>query len=269
MPANSQLFVQHFVDRRHLYSACSVTSHFVAELAGEGLEDFDTKSGTAFIVNTQKNLYFVTNRHVLDYNHKSPHGAVPSVALKSVEIHGYAQPNDLAQPAVPWSCTLGTTGIAFHSDTSTDLAVISVQPDSFNPPLNQGQPIPNMYGLSWIAGSSEIDSLMPGDEVYLAGYPGLAGAIERPVIVKGIIASDPRYSGTFANAADLGDAVLCHSFSWNGMSGAPVLGISESIGMTKLVGINAGHVGGSFVTGGAISHFVRSSALLELLQLVD
>ena len=84
-------------------------------------------------------------------------------------------------------------------------------------------------------------------------------------MVTGTIASDPRYPAIFGNAK-LNKAVLCHSFSWEGMSGAPVLGISSAIGHTKIIGINAGHVGGSGITGGVISHFVRSSALIELLD---
>jgi hypothetical protein len=50
------------------------------------------------------------------------------------------------------------------------------------------------------------------------------------------------------------------------MSGAPVLGFSESIGKTKIIGINAGHIAGSGVSGGTISHFVRSSEVIEILR---
>ena len=41
LPAGQNLFVQRFVDRRHYYSAASVTAHFVADLGGEGLENFE------------------------------------------------------------------------------------------------------------------------------------------------------------------------------------------------------------------------------------
>ncbi|MBI2697223.1 S1 family peptidase [Mycobacterium nebraskense] len=256
------LYVQRFVDRQHLYLAASVTAHFTAELAGDGPEDYETKTGTAFVVEKQGSLFFVTNRHVFDYNYKPPHGVIPSAKLRGVEIRGYAQPSDLSQPAPPWTwtCTQETSGIAFHPDESTDLAVVSAGRGSFNP----GDPGPNCLGMEWLASATEIDGLMPGEEIFLAGYPGMAGPIERPLIVRGIIASDPRHPATFGKA-HLGNAVLCHSFSWSGMSGAPVLGISQSIGKVKLIGVNAGHVGGSGITGGVISHFVRSSALTELM----
>jgi len=45
-----------------------VTARFVASLAGDGLEDFETVNGTAFMVRWKNALYLVTNRHVLDYN---------------------------------------------------------------------------------------------------------------------------------------------------------------------------------------------------------
>lgn len=110
---------------------------------------------------------------------------------------------------------------------------------------------------------------MPGEEVFIAGYPGITVASERPVLDTGIISSDPRYPASFGRA-ELGDSVLCQSFSWEGMSGAPVLSFSEVLGRGKLIGINAGHVRDStYNAGGVISHFVRSSALIELLERVN
>ena len=216
-----------------------------------GTRPFESLIGTAFIVRRQGKLYFVTNRHVLDYNYKREN-TVSSVELKSVEIRGYAQPSDLSRPTVPWTYAQEASGVTFHPDKSTDLAVISAQVDSIKPPLLLGYLIgatPNIFESDWLALESEIDLLMPGEEVFIVGFPGLAGESERPVLVSGIISSDPRYPAVFGNAKNLGNAVLCQSYSWQGMSGAPVLGFSESIGKTKIIGINAGHVGGSGITG--------------------
>lgn len=265
-PAGSSVFVQRFVNKLQFYSAALVTARFVADLAGEGLEHYESVIGTAFMVRREDALYFVTNRHVLDYNYKREN-PIKSVALKSVEIRGHAQPADISQPTVPWTYTHPTSsGITFHPDNSTDLAVIRInRGDAFAPPLLSLVRVLSVYDAmeGWLASKSEIDGLWPGEEVFLVGYPGLAGVSERPVLVSGIISSDPRYPAVFGNATNLGNAVLCQSFSWRGMSGAPVLGFSESIGKTKIIGINAGHVGG--VGGGIISHFVRSDALIDLL----
>ncbi|MCV7164999.1 trypsin-like peptidase domain-containing protein [Mycobacterium stomatepiae] len=208
---------------------------------------------------------------MLDYNYKEEN-RVNSAELSSVEIRGYGQPVDVSLAPIPYSYThaMSRSGICFHPDESTDLAVINATDgNAFSPSIHDLIEVLCAYTQEWFASESEIDGLWPGDEVFIPGYPGMAGGSERPVLVKGIIASDPRYPAVFGNATNLGNAVLCHSFSWNGMSGAPVLGFSESIGKTKVIGINAGHVGGSGVTGGVISHFVRSSALIELLEVAS
>jgi len=83
-------------------------------------------------------------------------------------------------------------------------------------------------------------------------------------MVGGIVASDPRYPATFGDAM-LHNAVLCHSFRWGGMSGAPVFAFPQGIGVTKVIGINAGHIHSQGPAGGVISHFVRSNALIDLL----
>jgi hypothetical protein len=86
----------------------------------------------------------------------------------------------------------------------------------------------------------------------------------RPLLVSGIVSSDPRYPATFMDIV-CPHSVFCHPFSWGGMSGAPVFGYSDSIGTGKVLGVNAGHIASQGVSGGVISNFVRSDTLLELL----
>ena len=62
------IVAQRFVNKLQFCSANLVTARFVASLAGDGLEDFETVNGTAFMVRWKNALYLVTNRHVLDYN---------------------------------------------------------------------------------------------------------------------------------------------------------------------------------------------------------
>jgi hypothetical protein len=141
------------------------------------------------------------------------------------------------------------SGITFHHDGSTDLAVIRAQRVDFQPwqvfTLNMvlGQ-APNDFDTKLLAVESEIDLLTPGEQVLIVGYPGIRGVPERPVLFNGIISSDPRYPAMFGETT-FENSVLCHSFSWGGMSGAPVLGFSEAIGQTKIIGINAGHIEGT------------------------
>ena len=114
------------------------------------------------------------------------------------------------------------------------------------------------------ATESELNSVQPGDAIRIAGYPGVGDIdLVRPLLVSGIVSSDPRYPATFRDLV-LPHSVFCHSFSWSGMSGAPVFGYSDSIGTGKILGINAGHIADDGVSGGVISHFVRSDTVLEL-----
>jgi hypothetical protein len=100
----------------------------------------------------------------------------------------------------------------------------------------------------------------------IAGYPALGElSSERPLLVSGIISSDPRYPANFIRES-LPASVLCHSFSWGGMSGSPVLGLSQSIGKSKILGVNCGHIASQGVSGGVISYFARSDALIEMLS---
>jgi hypothetical protein len=140
MPGKAPLLVQRLVNRRHFYSAASVSAKFVAD-TGHEVEDLATKNGTAFILRKGSSHYFVTNRQVLDYNYDLPKGDIkPSAVLESVTVRGHSQPNDLSQATAPWNYTHvhGTSGITFHQDKSTDLAVISLPTGFFQSPFTIG-----------------------------------------------------------------------------------------------------------------------------------
>lgn len=277
VPALPGLIVQRFVDRRHLYSAVVITAHFFDKANASNLP---SRSGTGFLVNWKRtSFYVITNHHVLDYNYRARQGdVVRSAALASLEIRGYMQPEDQSQPAIPWTYTHETPDITFHPDDAFDLAVIrlpGVGEAPTQPGIKQPQVVceirwsPNgNFGEEWLATGPEINGLMPGEQIFIAGYPAVDGATDRPLMVNGIISSDPRYPAAFGNT-DLGDVVLCHSFSWGGMSGAPVFGFSESIGRSKVIGVNAGHIAAQGISGGVISHFVKSSALIDLIEHVE
>jgi hypothetical protein len=269
----ARYFVQNLVSRRHLYTAAAITAYFYDRASGRDLEP---RPGTAFVVWAhQPGRFFVTNRHIVD--------AGPTAALDRVELSGHVQPDNENEDTIAWTYTHRTPNVTFHSDPDTDLAVISVPLPSdkpgdgkFEQPARwsaNGNWNPTYFDTQWLASDTELSMLLPGDQVFIAGYPGVsmtegggrsAEKDDRPIIVGGIIASDPRHPAMFGDAV-LRNAVLCHSFSWGGMSGAPVFAFSQHIGVTKLIGINAGHIRGQGPAGGVISHFVRSSALIDLL----
>jgi hypothetical protein len=267
------VLVQNLVDRRHLYCSAAITARFYDRATGR---DLRPRHGTAFIVRAgQAARYFVTNRHILN--------DAPPAALERVELSGHRQPDDQNADTVPWTYTHQTPEVFFHPDTDTDLALIRI-PQPFDALVNPNFKHPErwsatadwspaFFDMDWLASDTELRKVLPGDQVFIAGYPGVvatdgggrsATKDDSPIIVGGIVASDPRYPATFGDAV-LNNAVLCHSFSWGGMSGAPVFGFSKDIGTTKLIGVNVGHIHGQGPAGGVISHFVRSSALIDML----
>ena len=266
--------VQNLVDRRHLYVTAAITAHFYDRATGK---DLPPRHGTTWVLwgTNKTGRFFVTNRHVLD--------GQPSAVLDRVELAGHVQPDDQGADTVAWTYTHQNPQVHFHRDPDTDLALITVplpgensDDPSFHEPQRWsagGHWHPTYFDLTWLASDAELAMLLPGDQIFIAGYPGViavegggrsATHDDRPIIVSGIVASDPRYPATFGDAV-LHNAVLCHSFSWGGMSGAPVFAFSQAIGVTKVVGINAGHIRGQGPAGGVISHFVRSSALIDLM----
>jgi hypothetical protein len=80
----------------HLYASSLMTATFVDSYGAIG----GTKAGTAFAVAgvNGEDFYFVTNRHVADYNYglDDPAARVPGAKLKSIRISGHFQPDDLS-----------------------------------------------------------------------------------------------------------------------------------------------------------------------------
>jgi hypothetical protein len=93
----------------------------------------------------------------------------------------------------------------------------------------------------------------------------------------GTVASDPRETAAFG-PKEFEESVLCHSFSWGGMSGSPVFASFPKESLTwddveeatprelLLVGVNCGHVKAGGSAEGAVTYFAKSTALGRLLE---
>lgn len=76
------------MNRTHLYASSLITAIFVDSCGAIG----GTKTGTTFMVAgvDGENYYFVTNRHIADYNYElDPAKQVPGAKLKSTRISGH------------------------------------------------------------------------------------------------------------------------------------------------------------------------------------
>jgi hypothetical protein len=198
--------------------------------------------GTCFIVGEIGTGYFVvTNRHVIDPSFWPNPDYVSRTG--TVTLSGWHQSiKSPAEDVAAWSLRLSPPDFIYPHDDATDVAVARWGGQWLDSPSPLGQGQSNHYGLESLASQQELGRLCIGDVVYTAGYPAVGGVIgDRPILVSGTLASDPRYEAVFGTTK-LSHSILCHSFSWAGMSGAPVLALSQGIGWARVVGVNAGHI---------------------------
>jgi hypothetical protein len=262
------------IDVRHLYAALRLRATVYDRYTGKSL---GPRLGTGFIVGpenpdgTQRG-YLVTNRHVLDPTFGS--NPQPTAACESLEVSGYFQHVGDAR-ALPYaqSFTIENPRPVFASDDA-DLGVLDLD---LNKSLSTcGPPVKsNWFDFAALAGRQAFDdmSLTVGSSIVIPGYPAPNGvAADRPILVGGVVASDPRVDAE-VGAEKFAGGVLCHAFSWGGMSGSPVLAaiqkptwadVMGEPARLSLVGVNAGHVI-SNGTSGVMSHFVKSTVLINLL----
>jgi Trypsin-like peptidase domain len=268
----ADIAIRPVIDRRHLYAAASITSTFFNRIDDTTLP---SRPGTVFVIQGANNeLYFVTNRHMVDYNFNLPasdkrHGA----QLEGIQVRGHFQPDDMDQPTTTWSVNVRRPPFVTHDEV--DIAVLEgekiiVAGDNENADLQYEGGAErwqvNRFDAAQLANAAELDKMLPGETIHQTGFPGVGElTANRPLMVTGIVSSDPRYPAVFDETV-LPGSVLCHAFSWGGMSGAPVIAHSYAIGRSALVGVNAGHIASRDVSGGVISHFARSDKLAEMLS---
>jgi hypothetical protein len=176
--------VQNLVERRHLYCSAAITARYYDRASGRGLPP---RHGTAWVVwGNKTGRFFVTNRHVLD--------AEPPAAFDRVELSGHVQPDDQNADTVPWTYTHHGPEVVLHPDPDTDLALIRVplpshtsEDPNYREPQRwsaQGDWYPSFFDLNWLASDTELRRLLPGDQIFISGYPGTIATVaggQRPM----------------------------------------------------------------------------------------
>lgn len=264
------------VSRQHLYAARHVIATFhVAEKS----KDFD---GSGFVVAHDGALYLVTSRHVVDlaYGHPKYVGS----SLRSIRVRGFDHCSDVREHEATFC--LDSPPVTFGRDD--DVAVVPLHTASVS--TGHACPLTNYYHSDFLATTQEFETddrsrgILPFDVLAVCGYPELDGEHqqERPVALVGFIASDPAHrprpmpslkGGQPLRSANV---VLYQGFSRGGASGSPVLAVQRGLPLgggiggppsrpTRLVGINAGRIPGSSEYPSALSYFVRSDSILEIL----
>lgn len=205
---------------------------------------------TGFIVSSPSgNHFLVTNRHVVDPSFSEER---PERKLKSIKFYGYFQnPRNPAADPVLTSLIVSDSDLVpvypyERNERDIDIAVIKL------PEHEKISGKFNCFELGLLASRNDLADFQVhvSSPVIVPGYPGSDSKFsDRPIMVSGSIASDPRFSSAM-QGHKYPYKVLCHSFSREGMSGAPVLGLAppevswlgNQLGSrVALLGINTGH----------------------------
>lgn len=265
------------IGNEHLYRALRLTvenyNHENNTATGHGT-GFIVRSHTAHISPRFGAHFLITNRHVVDRSYPiTDPGRWPTSNIASIQIDGYFQaPRDPHAALERTSLTIGDPEPVYPTSEDIDVAVFRLS-DVKGRSIAQTF---NSFDIALLQGYHEImdGEIQVGSSLLMPGYPSLAEKIsDRPTLVGGWIASDPRYSASMLGK-DRPRRVLGHSFSRAGMSGAPVLGLlprkddhwtgdPEGARVT-LLGINTGHIR---IEGdpSVISEFMPAPAILSTI----
>jgi hypothetical protein len=265
------------IDARHLYAALRLRVYMYER---DGSDSKTVGSGTGFVVRStplsgKRKGFLVTNRHVLDPDFAKFTGR----KVEKVEAAGFVQPTlqgMISGSAGPVAFTIQSPQPVFAAGgDDADVAVLDLETAAIAGGCPELTELSNLH----LASAQDFKSrLHVGAQVLIPGYPGIdLVTAERPILVGGTVASDPR------EVAEIGpekfqDNVLCHSFSWGGMSGSPVFAFLPKDALSWgdvqrgnarelcLVGVNRGHLNIGGTAEGALTYFVKSSVLTPLLR---
>lgn len=264
------------ISRGHLYSPRKLK---VSSFAPNGSEQPD-RPGTGFIVQTDKTAYLVTNRHVVDPSYDDPDRVGSTVFLVDIrEGNGSVRPSGLRIEDPQFT----------FADDRDDVAILDiVGAQRYGPSTGQ---VPGIYSMDMLAIEEDFTSddrssaILPMDVVAAFGFPELGGVqMERPLVLSGFVASDPAHrpepmpelSG--GGVVQSKNVVFYQGFSRGGASGSPVLAVQRGLPFgpefagappsrgVRLIGINAGRIGGSPSHPSALSYLVRSDSIIRTIR---
>jgi hypothetical protein len=210
----------------NIYTAVRVTTTLIHRSTAQ---ETTTGTATGFVIYDEADgmNYGITNRHVVDPSFRGD----PAHFVGDIRIRGHYQGDDQSEP-LPYDGVMRAPGLVYHPDDSVDLAVFHGNFEwALGDEGTKGVGKIGRFHISTLATTNEVDShLAVGEPIYMAGYPYVGSDVaSRPILVTGIVASDPRFAAEIGSVV-LPHSVLCHSFSWGGMSGAAIISPMAGLG---------------------------------------
>lgn len=180
-------------------------------------------TGTGFIVCRQpSSLFLVTARHVVD-----PSRAIqkhPGATYLTTQVTGWNFATDAAKQDRLEFTLQGD--VLYPADDEIDIAAIPI-----GTPLEWNRvPVRTFIPMEVLAEGTEFDAdVRTGDFIAAPGYAPLPDVeTDRPVLLTGIVSSDPRVPVRVTPSGFAAKAVLYQSLSRSGLSGAPVFATRDS-----------------------------------------
>ena len=247
------------------------------EVVFRNRNDRKSAHGSGFWIGSEQDLFFATNRHVIDIEYKHEKYQGHDYRLSSLNIltldenRSRSGRQEVAQVI-----------ISIHEDPRIDIALLQVL-SVRNPDHVKVKPV----SLELIADSHFLQkSLEWGAQVSFSSFqPWRDTRTERPILRTGILASDPAHPFVLDLDKIQRDRVhLIEAFSFGGSSGSPVFANARGIQTdgtleggdfrpAKIIGMMAGHLLNDDSESGApdrihtgLSYCHRSDLLLSMVR---
>ncbi len=207
--------------------------------------------GTGFFVKKDKELYLITNRHVIDLEYKDAGNRYSGYKLRTISFDA-RRFDEQNSRAVTQNYVISRPTYKFASDLYDDIACFYTIKVKGSVELT---PISIPYQM--LADADFItNKLAACDRVALIGFPAGVWDVKNnlPILRSGVISSDPRldYNNQLSSA---GHVIGYEAFSTGGASGSPVFALQKGFQIdgdlnisdefyreTRLIGINAASV---------------------------
>jgi hypothetical protein len=259
--------MMHGLNNDFLYTAKKVVAHWsdgttVAELRGTG-----------FFIQKDANIFFITNRHVVEPGYSD--AEYKGFKMVDFSVESYETFDVSGLPSTLKSASVANWNeFKFHPNEHNDVACLKDLKTVGGMTINAPVPFSMIATDEWITQKLSVcDSI---------AYPGFPEWYDRqnntPVFRMGTIASDPRMNYSYMPGAPVASRIAYEGFSTGGASGSPVFAIQRGFKTggaisasedfyreVKLIGINAGHFLDQKGHSG-ISYLYKSSTIHDIID---
>lgn len=233
--------MNHGLNNTYLYAVSKICLVFSNEVNTVSIQ------GTGFFIIKGKNLYLITNRHLVQPDWKDPQYQGYKLQSISFDRRSY---NEITKTVEVDTIEIKYCDVLYADNNIDDIACIkNIKVDDC-----WSQKIPICIEYSMLADSENFEKdLSICDSIAFIGFPTVYDHKNNmPILRSGVISSDPRLDYSF-NGKDNGHVLAYEAFSTSGSSGSPVFAIQKGIKVgngleapdgfyrpVMLIGINAG-----------------------------